>query len=157
MKQFFGAVIFLFLATGTLQAESLLPDRVFIPIYTGHYYEVPSDETQPQDFTPGVYGSWDNRILSLDYGFGILNDSFQDLAFQVSIGKGWDLGPDAVAGVFWGYRRAFDDTASNTEGLSFPAFYATYKNVFINTVGGVVDGTLQGIVTFGLKFDLTPR
>ena len=58
---------------------------------------------------------------------------------------------------FGGYRRAFDDTASNTEGLSFPAFYATYKNVFINTVGGVVDGTLQGIVTFGLKFDLTPR
>ena len=81
MKQFFGVVIFLFLATGTLQAESLLPDRVFIPIYTGHYYEVPLDETQPQDFTPGVYGSWDNRIMSLDYGFGILNDSFQDLAF----------------------------------------------------------------------------
>lgn len=45
MKQFFGVVIFLFLAMGTLQAESRLPDRVFIPIYTGHYYEVPSDET----------------------------------------------------------------------------------------------------------------
>ena len=91
MKQFFGVVIFLFLATGTLQAESLFPDRVFIPIYTGHYYEVPSDETQPQDFTPGVYGSWDNRILSLDYGFGILNESFRILRFRFLLAKAGTL------------------------------------------------------------------
>jgi len=127
MKQFFGVVIFLFLATGTLQAESLFPDRVFIPIYTGHYYEVPSDETQPQDFTPGVYGSWDNRILSLDYGFGILNDSFQDLAFQVSIGKGWDLGPDAVVGVFWGIVERLMILLPIQKGCPFPLFTPPIK------------------------------
>ena len=107
-----------------------------------------------QEFNPGVFLTWER---DLDYSIGLFYNSYSEVSVLGSVGYNVEAAPDLFLGAFAGIALYPGDgdrfNLSVGDFIPIVGLQARYRNFFTQIIPS--DGeTTDGVLTFGLSFDL---
>lgn len=156
---------FFFLAllssTNFAKADEWLPDSIGMSLASYHVDIDPTryDRTEWNEFNPGLFLSWEDRFLGLNYSAGGFVNSYDKFATYIGASYFWAIAKDVELGPFIGIAdygensRFFDTHIGNSDYIVIGGVQLNYKNAFIQylPVAGS-EGGLGGVFAVGLSF-----
>lgn len=127
------------------------PDRVSLLLGSEHLGATRSFN----EFNPGVFLTWETKTL--DYSVGSFYNSYEGVSALGSVGYNFEIAPHLDVGAFaaLAYYPGEGDQFEVSVGDVVPivGLQTRYRQAFVQFIPADGD-TVDGLVTFGLTFDL---
>ena len=143
----------------------VFPDRVYVPIFSRHLNIDPlqfgKQRWNERNF--GIYFSWEQMgPHDLDYGIGVVKNSFGEISPQVSIAKFWaglhedlDIGLIGTLADYKDNSRFFNTRVFSSDYVFLGGIIARYKNTFLQVLPSYDSRQRLGFVfSTGVTFQL---
>ena len=128
------------------------PDRISILLGSEHF----GATREFQEFNPGIFLTWEERILN--YSVGAYYNSYEDISALAAVGYDYEITPAFEIGVFAGLAHypGEGDQFRVSAGDIVPIFgvQSRYGNVFTQWIPADGD-SVDSLLTFGLTFELS--